>query len=784
MRQSFPDTETESAAERATPGRIEQSLSLKVVQIFVFNGDEYLGWDCFCREKVSIGSDASSDLVLKDEEVMPHHAEVRIDSNGDVLLTFHETGPSALRDATDNVRVVRPFDSVKIGPYTLKIKELRNKQEGAVISSGSDAVQQGDRSGDAHVNTELEQGQDHEEITDPVDEDSDLGHATQPEPEVLEGFSSKEAAHQEAQGEADAPARQVSETDAIGEDSHEEQILHEGFSEPQAPGLEEVSRSSDHQCRQEVTGGDIENDTKKLDEYGFEHASPCADLQGTGPISDFSTAFDHPVPEPSPEEEYEDDEDDIEADFCLRDRLTGENTERDTCTEEQGQFLIEVVKSRNGRVLDVIFLKQKQRSYIKTGKSRFCLAENKGPGGHYFYYDEHFSRIARSSYSDLADNERLCIHERLYNKKKGIYCDRLIPSSLVTIYDDPFEYHLRCVSPGKSPEVKEMKTGDNHYYRHFIKSTFLHIIALTIIGMFPSYTPQPENLQTHFVQVDPLQMEEINKRIAVPPPPKPRQEPPPAKSAPQPEAKKPEKPVKKQVTTPKKTAVASRSPKAGGGQGQGNVRTRNINQTGLLSMLGDNIGLKPQEAMAAVTNLDAVTSIEERTADFKVAGIVGKLGTARIEIPQSGIVSTKGSSQVLRSAGADGEGMVAALEKGVTGEGQVMAMVSAEMDRTVKIQGGMSREAVKKVIDEHIDEITYCYETALIANPSIMGKAVFEWKILLSGKVGEVRIKSSSINSSEIHSCIQQAIKSWQFPKPMGSEVLVSYPFIFDIVGF
>jgi len=139
---------------------------------------------------------------------------------------------------------------------------------------------------------------------------------------------------------------------------------------------------------------------------------------------------------------------------------------------------------------------------------------------------------------------------------------------------------------------------------------------------------------------------------------------------------------------------------------------------------------------------------------------------------------------VLRSAGASGEGRVAALEKGKTGQKQVMGMVSAKLSKTVRVQGGMSREAVKRVIDEHLDEISYCYETALVANPSIMGKVIFEWKILMSGKVGSVSIKSSSINSNEIHSCIQAAIRTWQFPKPKGNQVMVSYPFIFDIVGF
>jgi hypothetical protein len=83
-----------------------------------------------------------------------------------------------------------------------------------------------------------------------------------------------------------------------------------------------------------------------------------------------------------------------------------------------------------------------------------------------------------------------------------------------------------------------------------------------------------------------------------------------------------------------------------------------------------------------------------------------------------------------------------------------------------------------------MDEVSYCYENALMRNPSLAGSIVFEWKILLSGKVGEVGIKTSSVKSDSIHSCIKSAIKSWQFPEPTNTEVIVSYPFVFDIVGF
>jgi hypothetical protein len=139
---------------------------------------------------------------------------------------------------------------------------------------------------------------------------------------------------------------------------------------------------------------------------------------------------------------------------------------------------------------------------------------------------------------------------------------------------------------------------------------------------------------------------------------------------------------------------------------------------------------------------------------------------------------------VLRSAGAEGPGTVAALERGEIGSRQVKGMVTAKMTRTVSIQGGMSREMVKRVIDLHLEEIQYCYESALMENPAIMGRIVYEWKILLSGKVGEVRIASSTVNSHQIHDCIKASIQSWQFPKPVGTEVVVSYPFVFDLVGF
>ncbi len=185
-----------------------------------------------------------------------------------------------------------------------------------------------------------------------------------------------------------------------------------------------------------------------------------------------------------------------------------------------------------------------------------------------------------------------------------------------------------------------------------------------------------------------------------------------------------------------------------------------------------------------VTSLDAVSTNGRRSAKLKVAGLVAKVSDAHLDVPTGEIIDTKGSTDILRSGGVGGKSTVAAMERGGTGLNNVEGMVTANLSKTVRIKGGMKREEVKRVIDQHMGEVSYCYETALASNPDLAGKIVFEWKILLSGKVGEVSIKSSSVSSGQLHACIRSAIKSWQFPQPKGSDVYVSYPFIFDVVGF
>jgi TonB family protein len=87
---------------------------------------------------------------------------------------------------------------------------------------------------------------------------------------------------------------------------------------------------------------------------------------------------------------------------------------------------------------------------------------------------------------------------------------------------------------------------------------------------------------------------------------------------------------------------------------------------------------------------------------------------------------------------------------------------------------------VKKVIDDHLDEITSCYEKALVTG-RIEGRIVYEWLIDSSGNVENISILSSTVPQTDLVACIKSSIKTWRFPKPKDGKAIVSYPFVFDI---
>ncbi len=95
--------------------------------------------------------------------------------------------------------------------------------------------------------------------------------------------------------------------------------------------------------------------------------------------------------------------------------------------------------------------------------------------------------------------------------------------------------------------------------------------------------------------------------------------------------------------------------------------------------------------------------------------------------------------------------------------------------------GGMDKEAIRRVIREHIREIRNCYEKELQRSPDLYGKIVLEWDIEEEGRVSRCVVKSNALGNDAVANCIVNRLKTWKFPDPPKDQIgRVIFPFVFS----
>lgn len=96
-----------------------------------------------------------------------------------------------------------------------------------------------------------------------------------------------------------------------------------------------------------------------------------------------------------------------------------------------------------------------------------------------------------------------------------------------------------------------------------------------------------------------------------------------------------------------------------------------------------------------------------------------------------------------------------------------------------QVTGGLSQEAIRRVVQRHLPEVRFCYEQGLQSNPSLEGRVSVRWIISPAGSVQSAAIGSSDLRSAPVESCIASAVQRWTFPTPDGGgPVGVNYPFV------
>lgn len=100
---------------------------------------------------------------------------------------------------------------------------------------------------------------------------------------------------------------------------------------------------------------------------------------------------------------------------------------------------------------------------------------------------------------------------------------------------------------------------------------------------------------------------------------------------------------------------------------------------------------------------------------------------------------------------------------------------------------GQGKNGVRGVVRKNLKDVKACYELMLERRDfsgERSGKVVVAWSVDSTGKAINASVieQKSTLKNAELHSCILEKIKAWEFPKsPEGKTVeITGYPFMFN----
>jgi len=122
--------------------------------------------------------------------------------------------------------------------------------------------------------------------------------------------------------------------------------------------------------------------------------------------------------------------------------------------------------------------------------------------------------------------------------------------------------------------------------------------------------------------------------------------------------------------------------------------------------------------------------------------------------------------------------------RGVGGLGGKRARAPDVIPGQASVRGNLDKEIIRRIIRRHLNEVKYCYEQELAHRPGLGGRIMVQFTIAASGEVIASMLQNSTVGDSRVESCTVQAVRRWEFPRPIGGGiVIVSYPFVLTPSG-
>ncbi len=799
-----------------------------VLQVFIFREGRFWGTECFAQNKLTIGRSPEVDLQLDDDIISRTHTEVSVTSEGLVVEDLGSSNGTFVNGEPVERCFVDSRDEVSIGSFTLKFKLLSKKKPRQ-------------RFGDETRIVDRDSARDMTEVVQPeaVDDDMLVGEASGPKParpeprrprpvyqpeqkpytapvqepvreiesrrgeiaaalrEELGGFESPATERMERPSEAMPAGLETEEHEPVTEQYQpdeyavETQVEQSPFQSPQPPAA-----APDHGTRwltpEPESGPSLElapelqpeSPARQAPDMGFPGpaAAPSPAPQFEPPLRPAAEELEPPLEGDwgaYAEDEEEEYQRDFVEPFSLLNNLIRENFAQPQVPTEPTPVVEIIGYSSEKQVLSYEQIGKGGRHRI--GPKKFVLAHYKDPGSCRVLFSDDFSGGVITGGRTVAVDELKTSTNQVGRKKgRNVYAYKLMKGDYANLIHEGGGSFVRFVNPPKLPPAPKTRKLDAMSWKIFGSTFLAHILFIVILSFFSKDVSAASDADIdRFAKVDmkDIQMEKPEEEAEIPL----DQLPPPEEEAEEEkkEEEKKEEPKEEPKKKPKKTRKRSRKKGTGGGDQGGGA--------GMMAALGNLSQKKPsRNIVAAVSNLDAVRVPGGRSR-YKVSGLVTKLPTSSVVVSRGRGVGVKAGIDLLR--GGKGRGGVAgigpgALRGGRTGKRGVGGVVFKAPKRKMRVRGHLSRDAIAKVVRQHLREIQYCYEKNLLLNSKLAGKLIMEWTIAITGSVSVVKTKSNTMATPAVAMCISAKIKRWKFPRPKGGIVVVSYPFIFNSIGF
>lgn len=338
------------------------------------------------------------------------------------------------------------------------------------------------------------------------------------------------------------------------------------------------------------------------------------------------------------------------------------------------------------------------------------------------------------------------------------------------------------------------------------------LLYLAVSTMKPAAPPPEEEDLTRVAQIV------FNNKPQPPPPPPPEQKPPKEEAKPAPP---PEPPKKVEMSDQTKAAVkkgeaqvkaAARNQKAGRASelaprpnANNNKKFGSIKQGGAVK-IGEKAAANANSQMKDVTKVGLFSAFGSggvrKQLDQAYSGAGDILGTAGEATGSAGMGENRAGDDLgskFKDTGAGGKGTAIQGIAGIGTKGRGSGMgtygtADGFGDKTsVAIEPGGSeesfvgtidREAVRRVVKAHLNQVTACYTRELNKldrgrRAALEGKVILKWDIVAKGVAKNVKVVSSSLNNRAIEDCMRERLATWQFPEPpTGLVGEITYPFL------